>query len=102
MVTNGKAAAMSNGKALTLLVTGAGAPGIRGTLYALRHNPDGHPVRIIGVDTQARVAGAMQADKFYTVPAPETPEYVGTLLEICRRENVSAVLPQTTSGHRPD
>jgi carbamoyl-phosphate synthase large subunit len=96
MVTNGKAAVKTNGKALTLLVTGAGAPGIRGTLYALRHNPDGRAVRIVGVDTQARVAGAMQADKFYTVPAPETTEYIPALIEICRRENVSAILPQTT------
>jgi carbamoyl-phosphate synthase large subunit len=95
MVTNGKAVTAS-GKPLTLLVTGAGAPGIRGTLYALRHNSDGRPVRIIGVDTQARVAGAMQADRFYTVPAPESGEYIATLIEICRREDVSAILPQTT------
>jgi carbamoyl-phosphate synthase large subunit len=87
---------VTSGETLTLLVTGAGAPGIRGTLYALRHNPDGRPVRIIGVDTQAKVVGALLADKFYIVPPPETSEYIGALLKICQLENVSAILPQTT------
>jgi carbamoyl-phosphate synthase large subunit len=87
---------VSSNDKLILLVTGAGAPGIRGSLYALRNNPDGRPVRIIAVDTQAKVVGAWLADKFYTVPPPESPEYIESLLEICRRENVAAVLPQTT------
>ena len=87
---------VSNNDKLILLVTGAGAPGIRGTLHALRNNPDGRPVRIVGVDTQAKVVGALLADKFYRVPPPENPEYIESLLEICRQEDVAAVLPQTT------
>jgi len=77
---------VNSGETLTLLVTGAGAPGIRGTLYALRHNPDRRPVRIIGVDMQAKVVGALLADKFYTIPPPETAEYIAALLKICQRE----------------
>jgi carbamoyl-phosphate synthase large subunit len=87
---------VSTNDRLILLVTGAGAPGIRGTLHALRNNPDGRPVRIIGVDTQAKVVGAFLVDKFYTVPPPESTEYVESLLRICRQEDVAAVLPQTT------
>src|SRR5215467_11255821 len=87
---------VSDNDKLILLVTGAGAPGIRGTLHALRNNPDGTPVRIVGVDSQAKAVGALLADKFYTVPPPESSEYIDSLLEICRRENVTAVLPQTT------
>ena len=79
-----------------MLVTGAGAPGIWGTLHALRHNPDGRPVRIIGVDTRADVAGALLVDRFYTVPEPENGRYIEALAEIARREKVFAVLPQTT------
>ena len=81
---------------LTLLVTGAGAPGIWGTLYALRHNPDGRPVRIVGVDTQDNNAGALLVDSFHRVPEPEAPEYTEALIEIASREKVFAVLPQTT------
>src|SRR5262249_26271399 len=87
---------VSNNDKLILLVTGAGAPGIRGTLHALRNNPDGRRVRIVGVDTQTKVVGALLADRFYTVPPPESTEYIESLREICRQENVAAVLPQTT------
>ena len=87
---------VTNGNELTLLVTGAGAPGIWGTIHALRHNPDGRPVRIIGVDTQAEVAGAFLVDKFYTVPEPENSGYIEALVDISKRENVFAILPQTT------
>jgi len=80
----------------TILVTGAGAPGLPGTLYALRKNPDGKPVRVIGVDTQSEVAGRFLVDKFYRVPAPEDNAYVESMLEICRSETVDVVLPQTT------
>ena len=96
MATNSESESIPVGKPLTLLVTGVGAPGIRGTLYALRCNPDRRPVRVIGVDTQAKVVGALLVDKFYTVPAPETDGYIEALLEICRRDSVLAILPQTT------
>jgi len=81
---------------ITVLVTGAGAPGLPGTVYSLRKNPDQRPVRIIGVDTQNEVAGRFLVDKFYPVPPPEDPAYVPAMLEICRGESVDAVLPQTT------
>jgi carbamoyl-phosphate synthase large subunit len=87
---------VTSGSALTLLVTGAGAPGTWGTLYALRRNPDGRAVRVIGVDTQGDNAGAFLVDKFYKVPEPETTDYVEALVEISRREKVFAILPQTT------
>src|SRR5215471_3341464 len=87
---------VSTNDKLILLVTGAGAPGIRGTLHALRNNPDGRRVRIVGVDTQAKAVGALLADTFYTVPPPESAEYIESLLKICRQENVAAILPQTT------
>jgi len=87
---------VTHGSKLTLLVTGAGAPGIWGTLYALRQNPDGRPVRIIGVDTQTHAAGAFLVDKFYQVPEPENPQYIAALIDISKREKVLAVLPQTT------
>src|SRR5208282_4462454 len=87
---------VTRAQAITVLVTGAGAPGLPGTLYALHKNPDGLAVRIIGVDTECDVAGRFLADKFYLVPAPEDQSYVESMLEICRAESVAVVLPQTT------
>lgn len=82
--------------ALPILVTGAGAPGLPGTLYALRKNPDVRPVRVIGVDIETEAAGRFLVDKFFQVPAPEQPSYVERLLEICKQESIEIVLPQTT------
>ena len=83
-------------KTATLLVTGAGAPGIRGTLYALRKNPDRMPLRIVGVDIKPDVVGRYLVDRFYQIPPPEDPAYLGAILDICRDEKVEVVIPQTT------
>jgi carbamoyl-phosphate synthase large subunit len=80
----------------TLLVTGAGAPGIRGTLYALRENPDSMPLRIVGVDLKPDVVGRYLVDRFYQVPSPEDPAYLEAVLDICKNEGVEVVVPQTT------
>jgi carbamoyl-phosphate synthase large subunit len=81
---------------LTILVTGAGAPGIRGTLFALRHAPENAQIRIVGTDAKDDVVGRFMVDAFYRVPAPETEGYLARMLEICAQESVRLVLPQTT------
>ncbi len=79
---------------LRILVTGAGAPGIRGTLYALRA---GDPaVFTVGVDLSERAVGRTLTDAFHRVPPPEAPAYLDALRAVCRRERVDLVVPQTT------
>lgn len=82
--------------ALTVLLTGVGAPGTRGTLYALRRNPECRPVRVIGVDINPEAVGRYLVDKFYVAPQPEASDYVEQLGAICEREAVCVILPQTT------
>lgn len=81
---------------LSILITGAGAPGTRGTVYALRENPERRPVRIVGVDSRSQCVGRYLVDKFHTVPSPEEPFYADELLGICKRESAQIVIPQTT------
>jgi carbamoyl-phosphate synthase large subunit len=81
---------------LPVLITGAGAPGTRGTLYSLRHNPDQRPVRVIGVDCRSQCAGRYLVDAFHTAPPPEHLSYLAELVRICRQESVQLVIPQTT------
>ncbi|HYB03326.1 MAG TPA: hypothetical protein VED17_02615, partial [Nitrososphaerales archaeon] len=59
-----------------MLLTGVGAPGTRGTMYALRHNSDRVSVRITGVDLKKEVAGKFWVESFYQVPPPEDESYV--------------------------
>lgn len=79
-----------------ILITGAGAPGIRGTLFALLNNPDHVSIRTIGVDVNSDVVGRFMVDAFYEVPPPESAAYLPAMLEVCRCEAVDLILPQTT------
>lgn len=86
---------MSKG-AITVLITGGGAPGIAGTLYALRNNPDHKPVRVVACDMREDAVGKYLADVFYVVPPGKDPNFVSALLDIAEREHVSVILPQVT------
>jgi len=77
-------------------LTGVGAPGTKGTIYALKHNQDKVKVKIIGVDMKDDVIGKFWASKFYAVPAPESDGYVDRINKICAKESVDVVIPQTT------
>ncbi|MBI2187969.1 MAG: ATP-grasp domain-containing protein [Acidobacteria bacterium] len=81
---------------LRVLVTGAGAPGVRGTLHALHHNPDGIEISTVGVDLQADPVGRHMVDRFFQVPAPESDAYLDVLADIGRREAIDVIVPQTT------
>lgn len=83
-------------QAITVLVTGGGAPGIAGTLYALRNNPDGTRVKIVTCDVHDNVVGKYLADAFCVVPPAESPDFIEALLEIAIREKVDVILPQVT------
>ena len=80
----------------TVLVTGVGAPGTRGTLYSLTHNVDQEEVRIVGVDMDPTAVGRHWCEKFYEVPAPEERSYFEILEDVCDLEKVDVILPQTT------
>ena len=81
---------------LRILVTGAGAPGVRGTVFALRNNPDDRPVHIIGTDITNDAVGRYFVDEFMAVDPPEHPDYIPRLKNLCAKLRIDFVLPQTT------
>ena len=82
--------------ALRIIVTGAGAPGIRGTIFALRSNPDHRLVHVIGTDMNPDSVGRHFVDEFVRLPAPEGADYLPALVDVVRRSGAELVLPQTT------
>lgn len=82
--------------ALTVLVTGAGAPGIKGTLYSLRENFDNRCIKTIGTDIKQEVIGTYLCDAFYRISRPSETAYLDQLLSICEKEDVDVILPQNT------
>jgi carbamoyl-phosphate synthase large subunit len=83
-------------RSIRVLVTGCSAPGIRGTLYALKNNSSRVRVNIVGTDLNPDGVGRFLTDRFCEIAAPESPFYVDSLVEIARAEKVDVILPQTT------
>jgi carbamoyl-phosphate synthase large subunit len=81
---------------LSVLITGVGAPGTRGTIYSLRHNSESRPIRIVGVDSHDNNAGRFMVDRFHRIPHGDDPSYVDSLALICSEERIEVVIPQTT------
>lgn len=49
---------------IAVIVTGAGAPGIQGTLYSLKQNYDNRSFHVIGTDINDFVVGKYLCDEF--------------------------------------
>lgn len=82
---------------LNILITGAGAPGIQGTIYSLKENYDGRTVRLTGTDMNDAAAGRFLTDAFHTIPAArDTERYLERMLELCRRGGIDVLVPQNT------
>ena len=83
-------------KRVSVLLTGVGAPGTRGTIYSLRKNADGADVRIIGTDLREDAVGRHWVSEFSTLPPPESGGYIDEVNRLCARHGADMVLPQTT------
>ena len=81
--------------ALTILVTAAGAPGTAALLRALRENGE-REVRLVGCDMSDRAVGRFLCDAFAVVLPGADPEFGAAVADLCAREGVQAVLPQSS------
>jgi carbamoyl-phosphate synthase large subunit len=80
---------------LTLLVTASGAPGTAALLRALRENGE-REIRLVGCDMSERFVGRFLCDAFAVVPPGADAEFPAAVLDLCAREGVQAVLPQSS------
>ena len=78
-----------------MLVSASGAPGTAALLRAFRENGE-RDVRLVGTDMSERSIGRHLCDAFHVVPAGSDPSFADAMLEVCRRERVDAVLPQSS------
>jgi carbamoyl-phosphate synthase large subunit len=80
---------------LTVLLTASGAPGTAALVRALRENGE-RTVRLIGTDMADLSIGRHLCDAFYVTPAGTDPQFAAELAELCEREGVDAVVPQSS------
>ena len=86
---------MAQLRPLTILVSASGAPGTAALLRALRENGE-RRVRLVGTDMSERSVGRHLCDAFHLVPAGSDAAFPDAILDLCERESVNAVLPQSS------
>jgi carbamoyl-phosphate synthase large subunit len=82
-------------RALTVLLTASGAPGTAALARALRENGE-RDVRVVGTDMSDLSIGRHLLDGFDVTPGGSDPGFADALREICKRERVDAVIPQSS------
>ena len=80
---------------ITVLVTAAGAPGAVGIIESLRANRE-RGVRIIGTDMRMAASGRPFLDGFFQVPPGRDPDFIDSVIDICKRAGVDVILPLST------
>ena len=78
-----------------MLLTASGAPGTAALVRALRANAE-RRVRLVGTDMSDQAIGRHVCDAFAVVPAGDDPTFADAVLEVCERERVDAVVPQSS------
>lgn len=84
-------------KDLRIVVTGAGAPGIAGTIFSLRENPDNRKVTIVGTDIKEDVVGKYLCDEFRTIPKASSHDYLDAIKNLCKDAKIDVLVPQNTA-----
>jgi carbamoyl-phosphate synthase large subunit len=82
-------------KDVCVLLTASGAPGTAALARALRENGE-RRVRLVGTDMSDLAVGRHVCDMFALVPAGDHPGFADAVLEVCERERVDAVVPQSS------
>lgn len=67
--------------------------GTRTLLVRYFKEPDSGFDRIIGTDCSPYAPALYETDAHYLVPRMTEPDYLDTILDICRKESINAVLP---------
>lgn len=82
-------------KPITVLITGAGAPGAPSIIKMLKNSGE-RKIRIIGTDQNRQDSiGLLMLEKVYQIPNDDA--FIDTLLNVCKVEKVDVILPLVTS-----
>ena len=87
-------------KKVKILLTASGAPGSSTLIRKLKDNGE-RKIEIIATDMNRDVIGRFWADKFYTVPPADHPEYIPTIKEIILKEQPQVLFPVSSAEVLP-
>lgn len=78
---------------ITVLITGAGAPGAAGIIHCLKQDPK---LRIVSVDANPLASGQLLSHAFHVVPPASDASFIPSVLEIAIKEKVQVIMPLVT------
>lgn len=81
---------------ITVLITGAGAPGAPGIIKSLRRVHE-RQIKTIGVDTDVNSSGFAMVDKWHIGEEAHSKEFIPKMLQICKENKVDVVMPLVTN-----
>ncbi len=76
-----------------ILITGIGgnvAHGVLRTILSLGYNID-----LVGTDIKKVSGGNHLCDKTYKVPFSDSPDYIPSIIKICKEEKIDLIIPTT-------
>lgn len=79
-------------KKINLLITCIGGTTARSLIREIKKS-NIYQYRVVGVDAERNTSSDRNIDASYIVPKGGAKEYVGSLLAICRQENINFILP---------
>jgi len=81
-------------KEITILITGAGAPGAPSIIQSLRIV--NRKIKIIGVDMDKNAIGFTMVDKYYLISPAGDKNFIKNVLKIAKKEKVDVIIPLVT------
>jgi carbamoyl-phosphate synthase large subunit len=82
-------------KPITVLITGAGAPGAPGIIKSLRLVKE-RKIKIIGVDMDKNAIGFTMVDKYYLIPPAKDRNFIKKVKRMAKKEKVDVIIPLVT------
>jgi len=79
-------------KPIKVILTCAGGLESVGKIESLKYVKE-RKVTVIGTDMEKDAPGTHVADKFYTVPSGDSPDYIDAMMKIAKKEDVDVILP---------
>jgi carbamoyl-phosphate synthase large subunit len=75
------------------LITGAGAPGGPSIINAVQQSGK---YEVIAADADDQATGRYLVSEFYKIPRPSDPQFVESVLSVCKTANIKVILPLVT------
>lgn len=82
---------------IKVLLTATGCPGAATMIGALKRNHGDCDLSVVGVDMRDHAIGHFLCDSFHRVPASSSPDYINSLVEICKKEKPDVLFPQSSA-----